>query len=42
MKLRKIVIPEGVISAEKMERARMRWIKYLQDKPYHKPLMERQ
>ena len=30
MKLRKITTPEGAISAEDMERARMRWIKYLQ------------
>ena len=34
MKLRKIATPEGGISAEEMERARTRWINYLQDKHY--------
>ena len=34
MKLRKIATPEGAISAEEMVRARMTWIKYLQDKHY--------
>ena len=34
MKLIKIAMPEGAKSAEEMERARIRWIKYLQDKHY--------